>query len=177
MSQKIAGLLAGLLTGYLLGMLIGFVLFKPDQDMWAMLGAVLAVLGMGLGLTPPGQRHANVLLLALIGFYFGTLIGISLFGDATRDDLLEVLQRPTVIVTLIGTMLGGLAGWRLRAAPIGLALIMALLGGFLGGYVLGIALQLAPFPSFVGWSPFVIGCGVLSGGLVVIVQRRPQTSA
>lgn len=177
MSRKIAGLLAGLFAGYLLGMLIGFVLFKPDQDMWALLGAVLAVLGMGLGVTPPGQRYANVLLLALIGFYCGTLIGISLFGNIAQDDLLEVLQRPTVIASLGGTVLGGLTGWRLRTAPIGLALIMALLGGFLGGYVLGIALHLAPFPSFVGWSPFVIGSGLLSGGLVVAVQRRQRTSA
>ena len=174
MSSKIIGVFTGLMSGYLSGMVLGFVLFNPDQDVWALLGGVLALIGLGVGLTPWFQRQTATLLMALIGSYFGTLIGIVLFGDVARDDLLEVLQRPTILVSMGGMLLGGWLGRRLRTERASGLLFTMILGGFLGGYLLGIVLHWAPYPSFAGWSPFVIVSGVLSGGLVAVWQRRSR---
>jgi hypothetical protein len=172
MGQKIAGVFTGLIAGYLLGMAIGFTLFNPDQDVWALLGVVLAVVGMGIGLTPFFRRNTAVMLTALIGFYFGTLLGTVFFGNIAQDDLLEVLQRPTLFFSIGGTVLGGLIGRRLPAEKVSLPLLTFLLGGFLGGYVLGVVCHLAPYPSFVGWSPFVVGSGLVVGGLAALLKRR-----
>jgi hypothetical protein len=174
MGRKLTGMITGLLTGYLVGTIAGFTLFNPDQDIWALLGFVLALLGMGIGLTPFFQRHIVVIQMALIGFYLGTLTGIVFFGNIAQDDLLETFHQQTVFVSIGGTILGGIIGRQLPVEKVYLPLFVFILAGFLGGYFLGVVFNLAPYPSLVGWSPFVIGSGLIFGGLLTLLKRQLQ---
>jgi hypothetical protein len=178
MADKIVGIFTGMIAGYLIGMVIGFTVFDPNLDVWALLGFVLALVGGALGITPFFRRRANIVLCALIGFYFGTLAGILLFGSP-EDDLFELLQKGglPLIAAIVGTLTGAFIGTRLRSENLKLALFMALFGGFLGGYLFGVVLRLAPIQSFIGWSPSIIICGVVCAFAVTYFQRRRQTSA
>lgn len=84
LTQKILGAFSG--------MMIGFTLFRPEQDMWALLGFVFSIIGAGIGMTPHARRNNAVVFGALVGFYIGTLLAILLFGNIVADDLLEVVE-------------------------------------------------------------------------------------
>ena len=65
-------------------------------------------------------------------------------------------------------------GRRIRTEQVSLTIFVFLVGGFLGGYVFGVLLGLAPYQSFVGWSPFVIGSGLVLGAIAHKLQKRNQ---
>jgi hypothetical protein len=153
----------GLMAGYVLGMMIGFLLFAPDTDMWAALGGILALAGLILGLFGLFQRGIVVLEMSLVGCYLGSLLGILLFADIQKADLLELLQTPGLYIAFAGAVMGGMLGTRIHGRYWEEILFAGILGGFLLGYLFGVQFKLAPFPSMIGWSPFILGGGVLTG--------------
>jgi hypothetical protein len=177
MADKIVGIFTGMIAGYLIGMVIGFTVFDPNLDVWALLGFVLALVGGVIGITPFFRRRANIVLCALIGFYFGTLAGILLFGSI-EDDLFELLQNggSPLVAAIVGTLIGVFVGTRLRSESLKFALFMAMFGGFLGGYLFGVVLRLAPLQSYVGWSPSILICGAVCAFVAVYLQRQRQVS-
>ncbi len=174
MNPKIIGLLTGTIAGYLIGMVLGFTLFDPDLDVWALLGCVLALAGLGIGLTPFFQRYVVVILLALVGFYIGSLVGIVLVGNTASDDLLEILQSQSILFAVGGTVIGGAIGAWLPVEKARWPLFALIIGGFLGGYILGVVFGLAPYPSLVGWSPFVMGSGLATVLIAAMINHRKQ---
>ncbi len=167
-----------MLAGYLFGMTIGFTLFDPNLDMYALLGAVLGILGAVIGPIPFFRRYAPIPFGALIGFYIGALAGVLLFGSSASDDLLELLQRggPGLVCAIVGTVLGGWAGVRLLHREINLPAMALLVGGFLGGYFFGFILRVAPSTKMVGIAPFIIGSALVCGLLTWGLQKRAMQS-
>ena len=170
MIDKTVGMFTGLLAGYFLGMIIGFTVFDPNWDVWALLGAVLAVAGLGVGLLPRFRRNKTVILGALLGFYLGTLLRVPLFGVEDEFDLLEN-GIGSLICSLGGTLLGAWLGARYHSPALAYSLFAALWGGFVGGLLLGMAIDLGLEQSFTGMAPLVLACAVVLGGLAWFIQR------
>lgn len=179
MSQKIASVFTYMIAGYVLGLLLGFTLFDPDTDMYALLGAIGGISGIFIGLIPFFRRQIGVALMSIVGFYLASLVAILLFGQPKTDDLLEVLQRggASLRLVLAGTLVGSGMGWRLSPERFQLAAAGFIAGGFVGGAVFGVMLGLAPYQSMVGWSPSVILCSLLWGGLLLYAQSSRQAAA
>jgi hypothetical protein len=156
----LAGTFSGLIAGYLLGLTIGFTLFDPELDVWALLGALLAVMGAVIGLLPLPRRYATVTLAAITGYYAGMLFDLVAFVQSNDRGLLAALQHPTgVIVILCGTLLGAIIGWRIRhSAGAKAALAGLALGGFLTPLIV--------LPNLSMTSEFGLASIVLIGGLV-----------
>lgn len=162
------------IAGYLLGLIIGFTVFDPNADVYALLGVVLAVVGLSLGLIPAFRRAAGGVFGAVVGFYIGAVISTLLFGNPQTDDLLEVLQRGVVLPIAIAVI-----GARVIKPHLSLPALGFLLGGFLEGFVF-LAIGVASSTSIVMLSPFVIGSGVVIGLALWMLQRRspqPQVDA
>lgn len=172
-------MLSYLLAGYLLGLTLGFTLFDPNSDVYALLGAVLAILGAIIGILPFFRRRARYVFGAVIGYYVGSLISIVLFGDSVRDDLLEVLQRggAGILLVVIASIIGAVIFGRTRPGAIALRGIGVLLGGFLGGYLFGVVLGLASLSSMIALAPFVLGSGIVIGIGLWLLQRRTSSLA
>ena len=166
------------IAGYLLGLIIGFTMFDPNADVYALLGVVLAVVGLLLGLIPAFRRAAGGVFGAVVGFYIGAVISTLLFGNPQTDDLLEVLQRGVVLPIAIAAI-GVVIGARVIKPHLSLPALGFLLGGFLEGFVF-LAIGVASSTSIVMLSPFVIGSGVVIGVALWMLQRRspqPQVDA
>lgn len=166
------------IAGYLLGLIIGFTVFDPNADVYALLGVVLAVVGLSLGLIPAFRRAAGGVFGAVVGFYIGAVISTLLFGNPQTDDLLEVLQRGVVLPIAIAAI-GVVIGARVIKPHLSLPALGFLLGGFLEGFVF-LAIGVASSTSIVMLSPFVIGSGVVIGVALWMLQRRspqPQVDA
>lgn len=166
------------IAGYLLGLIIGFTVFDPNADVYALLGVVLAVVGLSLGLIPAFRRAAGGVFGAVVGFYIGAVISTLLSGNPQTDDLLEVLQRGVVLPIAIAAI-GVVIGARVIKPHLSLPALGFLLGGFLEGFVF-LAIGVASSTSIVMLSPFVIGSGVVIGVALWMLQRRspqPQVDA
>lgn len=166
------------IAGYLLGLIIGFTVFDPNADVYALLGVVLAVVGLSLGLIPAFRRAAGGVFGAVVGFYIGAVISTLLSGNPQTDDLLEVLQRGVVLPIAIAAI-GVVIGARVIKPHLSLPALGFLLGGFLEGFVF-LAIGVASSTSIVMLSPFVIGSGVVIGLALWMLQRRspqPQVNA
>lgn len=179
MGGKIASLLTGAFTGYFLGVSLGFVLFHPDLDVWALLGAVLAIAGLPVGLTRWFRRRMHVGLAALIGYILATVAAILLFDDPVTGGMVEALRDwdGGLPLILAGTAAGMFVGARWlseRHAPLLLAFFG---GGFVGGYLFGFVLGLAPYPSPVGYMPAILLSGAAAALLTAVIRRRAQPAA
>lgn len=166
------------IAGYLLGLIIGFTVFDPNADVYALLGVVLAVVGLLLGLIPAFRRAAGGVFSVVVGFYIGAVISTLLSGNPQTDDLLEVLQRGVVLPIAIAAI-GVVIGARVIKPHLSLPALGFLLGGFLEGFVF-LAIGVASSTSIVMLSPFVIGSGVVIGVALWMLQRRspqPQVDA
>jgi hypothetical protein len=170
--DRLLGGIVGLFIGYLLGMILGFIFFDPNADQWAFLGLVLGLVGLIIGLTNRYLVITEVAITALIGFYIGAIVGILLFGKPAYDDLLELTRTPGLYIAMIGCILGGITGYVLKLKVNLFFLAVSMNFGFLGGYFMGTGLGYAKYPSFVGWSPFVIGCAIVCYGALAIIGRR-----
>lgn len=124
-------MLSWMLGGYLTGMMIGFVLFDPNLDLWALLSAVLTVVGLLAGLLPFFQRTARIVLGAVLGLYLSMLVATALFGDLNKDGYMEALRtQPQALATLAGAVLGGILAARAQRS-IEWPLFGAVFGGFI----------------------------------------------
>lgn len=172
-------MLSYVLAGYLLGLTIGFTLFDPNLDVYALLGAVLAIFGAFLGVIPFFRRSARYVFGAVVGFYLGALVSILLFGNPLADDLLEVLQRggAGLLLMWVISIAGSVSMRRSHAEKIALPAVGLLMGGFLGGYLFGIVLGLAPNNSLVALAPFVIGSGAVFYAGLWFLQRSTSRMA
>lgn len=168
-----------LIAGYLIGLTIGFTLFDPNTDVYALLSLVLSVVGLIVGVLPFFRRHARLVFGAIIGFYLSMILATLLFGSPAEDDLLEVLQRGglSILVVLVGTIVGAGLASRLRDQDVGWAALAFLLGGFLGGYVFSVVLGFVPSSSMVYSAPFVIGSGLVAYVVVRLLTRSRPAGA
>lgn len=174
MGEKLLGMLTWMLVGYLTGLTIGFAVFDPDSDIYALLGAVLAIVGLLLGLTPFFRRYTYLALGALTGFYLGALVGIVLLGAPTTDNLPEVAGDATkLFVALVGTVVGISLAYRLKMQLNSLLIAAFLFGGFFGGLLLT-AVGIAPRTAMSGLAPYFVGCGIVCAALVLWRQRQYQ---
>jgi hypothetical protein len=172
MGEKLLGMITWMLAGYLAGLTIGFSVFDPNTDIYALLGAVLAILGLVLGLTPLFRRYTQLALGGITGFYMGAIVGIILFGNPTSDDLSEVAgDGGKLLAALVGMGIGIAGIYRFGGRMNNAMLAAFLFGGFFGGLALA-AVGIAPRLSMVYTAPYFIFCGVLCAGLVVFLQRR-----
>jgi hypothetical protein len=161
-----------MLTGYLIGMTVGFAAFDPDTDIYALLGAVLAILGLLFGLTPMARRYMHLALGGITGFYLGAILSILLLGSAATDDLLEVARGGgKLLIALMGMLVGIGLSYRFVARANSLILAAFLFGGFFGGLALT-AVGVAPRLSMVYLAPYFVGCGVLCAVITAYLQRR-----
>lgn len=156
--------MSGLIAGYLMGLTIGFTVFDPDWDVWALLGALLAVCGTVAGLLPAARRYATVTLGAITGYYAGMLIDLTLFLPSNDAGLLAALQHSSgMILILGGAVLGAVIGWRLRNIASAKAVLAGLvLGGFLIPLLI---LPTTASTSEAGLVPIVLGGGLLGGAV------------
>jgi hypothetical protein len=162
-----------MLLGYLTGLIVGFTAFDPDTDIYALLGAVLALIGVLIGLVPFFRGRLNTAFGILIGFYLGMVIVILIWGDPQTDDLLEFVRLGDyrILIALVIAGIGGFFASRFMPGTAHLPALAFLLGGFLGG-ALFIALGVAPASSMVGVFPFVIGSGLICALAVRYLTNR-----
>jgi hypothetical protein len=172
MGEKLLGMVTWMLAGYLTGLTIGFSVFDPDTDIYALLGATLAILGLLLGLTPLFRRYTHLALGGITGFYLASLLGIFLLGTPATDNLPEVAGNGAKLgVALAGTVVGITIVYRLKTQLNSLLIAAFLFGGFFGGLLLA-AVGIAPRTAMVGLAPFFLSCGVLCAAIVAFLQRR-----
>jgi len=172
MLDRIMGLFTGLIAGYLLGLTIGYTVFDPNLDAWALLGIVLALVGLAVGLTAFFRRHMVIVLCAILGFYLGALIGILLAGDITSDTLLGALEnRTATALIVVGTVFGGAVGTWLHNPRIKHILFAVLIGGFFGGLLLSVLLGITKEGAMWETAPLVLLCGTIAGGLVHVTHN------
>lgn len=177
MGDLLLGMVTWMLMGYLAGLTIGFAAFDPNTDVYALMGAAFAIVGLLLGLTPYLRRYTHIALGGLIGFYLGAILGILLLGSPASDDLLEVARSSKLIVSLIGAGVGVFLGYRFGSGTNRLGIAAFLFGGFFGGLLLSAA-GIAPRLGMVAVAPYFIVCGLLCAFVVVWVQRhRKRTTA
>jgi len=171
MLDKITGIFTGMLAGYLIGMTVGFTAFDPAWDLWALLGLVLALAGIGIGLLPAIRRSRSMILAAIMGFYLGLLLNFLVFGDVQENGL-DLFQNGIggFLCVAAGTSAGAWLGWRFRSAALGYALFAATFGGFLGGLGLGTALGFGEGTSMLVWAVPVILSGAVLGALTWQLQ-------
>lgn len=175
MGEKLLGGITWMLAGYLAGMTVGFAAFDPDTDIYALLGAVLAILGLLFGLTPIARRYTHLALGGISGFYLGAILSIILLGNAATDDLLEVARGGgKLLIALVGMLIGIGLSYRFFARANSLILATFLFGGFFGGLALT-AVGIAPRLSMVYLAPYFVGCGVLCAAVTAYFQRRRVT--
>jgi hypothetical protein len=161
------------IAGYLTGMIIGFTLFDPNNDIYAILGAILALAGLIMGLSPSFYRQTHIVSGGLMGFYIGALIGIVLAGNAGVDNLLEVTRnKGELLFALIGAGIGGGLAAKFASKRRILPLAAALFGGFGGGLVLSGLLGMSRNAPMLHLSPLVLVSGVVLGGAVYWLQER-----
>jgi hypothetical protein len=175
MGEKLLSMLTWMLVGYLLGMTAGFALVDPNTDIYALAGAVLAILGLLLGLIPFFRKRTRLALGGITGFYLGAMLAILLLGAPAKDDLMEVaLDGRKLLVALAGMLIGVALIYRF-ANRINSAIIAAFLfGGFFGGLLFTVT-GIAPRLSMVGTAPYFLGCGIVCASLVWWIQRRKPT--
>jgi hypothetical protein len=172
MGEKLLGMITWMLAGYLIGLTVGFSIFDPNTDIYALLGAVLAILGLLLGLTPLFRRYTRLALGGITGFYLGAMLGIILLGHPVADDLLEVAGSGSkLLVALAGMVIGIVAIYRFGRQINSLLIAAFLFGGFFGALLLNMV-GIAPRLSMVYTAPYFIGCGVLCAGIVIFLQRQ-----
>lgn len=173
MSTLVLSIFTYMIVGYLTGLIIGFTVFDPMTDIYALLGAVLAVAGVFVGLVPFFRRRVHVTFGVLMGFYLGMIITTLIWGNAQTDDVLEFVMAGgyRMLGALLMAVLGGLLASRFATDKLMLPALALLLGGFVGGAIFNM-LGVAP-ASLVGVMPFVLACGLLCA---VIVWRltRPR---
>lgn len=175
--ERLTGMFAGLLGGYFIGMAIGFTVFDPDLDVWALLGALLACVGMVVGVLGLLQRQVIPIFTTIIGFYTGMILGILLFKDPTEDGMIELLREggPGLVVCLaltiggawIGTRLPNTSTWRFRLAS-------GVTGGFFGGLLFAALLGENTDASPVALAPIIFGTAALC---ILVTERRRRHSA
>lgn len=178
MGKLLLSMITWMLCGYLIGMTVGFTAFDPDTDVYALLGAALAILGLVLGLTPLFRKYVHIALGGIIGFYLGSILSIVVMGNPATDDLLEVVRSSKLIISLIGTLIGIGVAYRFAGTTNEAVLAAFLFGGFFGGLLLTV-LGIAPRMAMVQIAPYFIGCGLVCSILIVWWQRRsrkPQTT-
>lgn len=173
MINKIVGLFAGGLAGYFLGMIAGFTLFDENLDVWALLSALFAIIGLGVGLMARFRRNLTLVLGALLGFYVGTLLRVPLFGVDDEFDLLEN-GIGSLICSLGGIAIGVWLGARDRRPIIAYTLFAALWSGFLGGAVLIALFASDQAEDFAAIAPLVLAAGVVIGGITWALLRQRQ---
>jgi hypothetical protein len=174
--QKLFALFTGALLGYFWGWIWGWSLFDPNSDLWALLAAVGALLGLVAGITLLVWRNRGALASASIGLYLGWILRTLLFGDIPGGWGLLLL--------CLGAVAGWIAGARLcRPAEAKqntiTALIVALYAGFFGGFLvdvvlLDLLLGVVKSHSILSQAPAVLGCGVLGG---IVAARRQAKKA
>jgi len=167
-----------MLLGYLTGLIIGFTMFDPDTDVYALLGAILALLGVIIGVIPFFSQRVNIVFGVLVGFYLGMIIAILLWGKPETDDLLEFIKAGwnSIFTALVISIMGGYIASRLDFSHFYLPAFALLVGGFLGGAFF-VTFGLAP-TTMVGVSPFVIGSGLVSALTLWFLVKRlsPKSS-
>ncbi|MCZ7543089.1 MAG: hypothetical protein M5R40_05900 [Anaerolineae bacterium] len=113
----VVGMFSWMLGGYFAGLTIGFMVFDPDLDVWALLGAVLAIAGLLLGILPAFRRRAALVLTSVAGYFAGMFVGLLLFSDVIHGGMIEALQNPaSAVLTLAGAVIGLIAGIRFELA-------------------------------------------------------------
>ncbi len=167
----------GMLTGYLTGMVVGFTVFDPEWDVWALLGLVLALVGLVAGLLPVVRRNRSVILGAIIGFYLGWLLNFLVFGDVDENGM-DLFQNGIggFLCTVFGLMLGAWLGSRYRSQAAGYALFAAAFGGFTGGLGTGTALGMGEGTSMLEWAIPVILTGSVIGLSAWWLQTRSRST-
>lgn len=164
MIDKVSGMFTGMLTGYLIGMVVGFTVFDPEWDVWALLGLVLALVGLVAGLLPVVRRNRSVILGAIIGFYLGWLLNFLVFGDVNENGM-DLFQNGIggFLCTTLGLIAGAWLGSHYRSQAAGYALFAATFGGFFGGLVIGTAFSMGEGTSMLEWAIPVILTGSVIG--------------
>ncbi|MBZ0296230.1 MAG: FUSC family protein [Anaerolineae bacterium] len=171
MSMMVLSIFTYMLIGYLVGLITGLTVFEPNSDIYALLGIVLALIGLVLGLLPFFWRRVNTAFGVLIGYYLGMLIAILIWGNPQTDNLLEFTGRgEQIILALITAAVGGFLASRWMPDRSALPALALLLSGFLGGLIF-IMIGIAPANSLVGVSPFVIGSGLVAALIVWFLTK------
>jgi hypothetical protein len=153
------------LLGYIWGWIWGWSLVDPNLDVWALLAAVGALLGLVLGVVyfVRGEGSANFadappLQCATFGMFIGWAARTLLFGDVPGG--------PGLLVMLAGAGLGAWVGARppLQSRRARRTLLVVLYAGFFGGFIVDMLLRgMALSPSIPRMALIVIACGVLGG--------------
>ena len=172
--QKLFTLFTSALLGYFWGWVWGWSLFDPNRDLWALLAAAGALIGLVLGFTPLIWRNRATLLCASIGLYLGWLLRTLLFGDVPGGWGILILAVAAIAGWIIGARLTSPPNARPALVP---ALLAALYAGFFGGFLidvilLDLLLGLVKTHSILSQAPAVLACGVIGGVLVGWRQSR-----
>lgn len=163
--KKLFGGFAAALIGYMWGWIWGWSLFDPNLDLWALLAAFGALVGLAVGLLGLFWRRSAVTLCATLGLYLGWVLRTWIFGDKPGGWGIVLMA----LTVLVGVWIA--LEYRLQQQQSSvIVLLNVLFIGFFGGFFIDVLLLWLVYGThrphtILTQAPWVIACGVL-GGLV-----------
>jgi hypothetical protein len=161
--KRLFGGLSTALIGYMWGWIWGWSLFDPNLDLWALIAALGALLGLVAGLLGLFWRRSADLLCATLGLYLGWVLRTWIFGDKPGGWGLLLMA----MMVLGGVWLARAYKLQQKQSTI-IILLSVLFIGFFGGFIIDVLLLGLVYGAnrphtILTQAPWVIACGVLGG--------------